>query len=237
MAYAYNSNIWGRIRPKIQQWESVTGRKIPPSILREWIDAELDVEAKQAQQSRYLDIQAGYLDLAKEKASQEESAYKMSGIGQLVQGGAGLYGLGKEVGLWGGAKTVASGAQTLLQGTTGLATGAQSILPTASTIGTSFGAVPAMTEAIPATTGAIAPTPGLGLSSLALPALAAGAIGLGGGLLGKAITGYGKEGHMGGERYTSMGIGAGTGALGGFLVGGPVGAIIGGIVGLFGGGK
>jgi hypothetical protein len=267
MAYNYNSDIWSRIRPKIQQWESVTGRTVPPSMLRSFMEAELNTEAGRADKARALDIQESsrkdWADVANKRTELEAKANTVSGIGQLITGGIGAYGLGKEAGLWGGSKAVGlspsattaynafkampstitgSGATTMGASApaTGLATGAQLQLPGATA--PSLTGVPTLTALPEATaTGAelASTTPAVAGSiggSIAPIGLASGALGVGAGMLGKAITGYGKEGHMGGERYTSAGIGAVGGAAAGFAVGGPIGAIIGGITGLVGGG-
>ena len=69
-------------------------------------------------------------------------------------------------------------------------------------------------------------------------ALGSAAGGYAAGQVGKMITGFGQEGHMGGEQYTSAAIG-GLGGVGvAALIGtGPVGWAIGGIVGLVSGGS
>ena len=245
MSYNYNSDIWSRIRPKIQQWESVTGRTVPPSMLRSFMEAELNTEANRADKIRALDIQESsrkdLADVANRRLDMESKANAVSGIADLATGGLGAYSLGKEAGLW-GAKTPTAGMGATTMGTAGntLMSGAQTQLaPTTAwnTPGLAASVMPEATTGAELATTTSAPAVSSSISgSLAPIGLASTALGVGAGMLGKAITGYGREGHMGGERYTSAGIGAAGGAAAGFAVGGPIGAIIGGVTGLVGGG-
>ncbi len=233
MAFQTSTNAWRRIRPRITQWESVTGRKVPPSLIRQWLEAELSVEAGKAIQSRALDIQQEGLELQREQIESAAGAAKIAGIGELAVGGAalapaigkGLKTIGTQLGITGGA--TAAGAATL-----------PVTIPGGAVVDPLLLNLP--TPAISATTAGAATTTATTTAGTALTlptAIGAGAIGAGAGFLGRLITGAGEEGHRGGERITSAGIGAGGGALGGFLVGGPIGAVIGGIVGLVSGGK
>ena len=63
MARAISTGALSRIRARIQQWESVTGRQITPAIVQGWIQAELTAEAGKAVQNRQLDIQAEQVDI------------------------------------------------------------------------------------------------------------------------------------------------------------------------------
>lgn len=264
MAYQYNSSVWGRIRPKIQQWESVSGRRVSPGVLREWIDAELSQEANKANASRGLDIQQGQLDLNREKAKNEASAAKYSGVGQLATTGMGLYGLGKEAGLWGGASATTPGATTT--GMTGLSASGSvgGIGATAPTIAGGGAQAQLTTPAISTLangttaaegtigTGATASGTGTGIGGLGLGA-GLGAVGLAGaagGMLGSKLSENDlvqKTTPWGGEKTErmagSVGVGMGAGALVGSQIGsigGPwgagIGAVVGGIVGAVGGG-
>ena len=71
MAYGYSTSAWGRVKGRVRQWESTHGRKVPPSILREWFNAELESEAGKAQESRRMDIGESYnkdvLDLKRQE--------------------------------------------------------------------------------------------------------------------------------------------------------------------------
>lgn len=241
MAFQASTSALRRIRPRITQWESVTGRRIPPSLLRQWLEAELSVEAGRAERSRALDIQQQGVDLQEERLGllgeqleAERGAAKVSGVAELATGGLLL---GKEFGLFKGAQSLLAGGTTAA----GAAGAGKAVTAGVGTFPWAGGILPGGTTAAGAgvggTTaaagGTAAPTAGAGLLSLAAPA----AIGAGAGFLGKLLTGAGRPGHMGGERITSAGIGALGGAGAGFLVGGPIGAIIGGIVGLISGGK
>ncbi len=247
MAYQYNSNIWSRIRPKIQQWESVSGRRVSPSVLREWIDAELGNEARTATASRGLDIQQQQVDINKEKMENEAKAAPISGIANLATTGIGMYGLGKEAGLWGGTKAI---------GTTGLSTGATA--PTIAEGAQTQLATPITTTALgttaPATEGVIGP------GTSAVPSTTSIGLGTGLGIVGSAGALGGALGSKlseneliqkttpwGGENTErmagSVGMGMAAGAIAGSQIGsigGPwgagIGAVVGGIVGWAGGG-
>ena len=71
MAYGYATSAWGRVKGRVRQWESTHGRKVPPSVLREWLNAELEAEAGKAQESRRMDIGESYnkdvLDLKRQE--------------------------------------------------------------------------------------------------------------------------------------------------------------------------
>lgn len=165
MAFQASTSALRRIRPRITQWESVTGRRIPPSLLRQWLEAELSVEAGRAERSRALDIQQQGVDLQEERLGllgeqleAERGAAKVSGVAELATGGLllgkefgvfkgaqGLLGLGGAKAGVGAGKAVTAGVGTfpwaggiLPGGTT--AAGAGAVAPTATTTATTAGA-------------------------------------------------------------------------------------------------
>jgi hypothetical protein len=239
MAYQYNSDVWSRIRPKIQQWESVSGRRVTPSVLRDWIDAELNVEAGKANQARGLDIQQGYLDLNKEKLSQEQSAATISGIKDLATGGMGLYSLGKEAGLWGAkAATVAPALGSGLMSTGAQTQLATMVNPAWSAPGLQASVLPA--EAAASSSAVAGAIPAAGLT--ATGALGSAGAGFLGGYLGgklgeseafQSITPWGgqKTEKMAGSILGGAAAGAAAGTVIFPGVGTAVGAVIGGISG------
>lgn len=168
-----------------------------------------------------------------------EAAANVAGAGYTGTGSLGYTGATAGEGLLAGGGSYAigeglgTGAQYVALGEGAISGGAQAaaLTPTATTGGAVAGG-----EAAGA--GAGAGTPAL---SYAAPAVA----GYVAGQIGRGITGYGKPGHMGGERYTSAAIGGVGGAAAGAYIGTAifpgigtaVGAIIGGIVGLVSGGK
>lgn len=234
MAFQASTSALRRIRPRIAQWESVTGRRIPPSLLRQWLEAELSVEAGRAIQSRALDIQQEFgerrLELLEEQIESEAGAAKIAGIGELAIGGAtlapaigkGLKTIGTQLGITGGA--TAAGATTL-----------PAIIPGGAAIDPLLLNMPSAVGG-----GTAAPTAGTGLGagfqSLALPAAA----GFVGGKLGEELgrQQFWQEITPWGGAKTERKIGGVLGgAAAGFMVGGPIGAVIGGIVGFVGGTK
>jgi len=93
------SSIWKKIRPKIQQYKAITGRDIPPDMLRAFIEAELSQQyqiayrAAEAEKSRELERER----LAKMER-QQRKAGEAALVGELVQLPAAYYSykLGKE---------------------------------------------------------------------------------------------------------------------------------------------
>lgn len=235
---------------KTRQIQAITGRALSPSEIRGIAEPALATEATQAIEEERLAIgrrlrekelgleERRFLsskELAERRLKAEGKATTFAGIGQLATGAYALKkpirkGLKAITGLLPGAEAAApsfvaaGGAQaTIAEGGAGI-----------------FG-LSAIPEATPTATAVGAEA---GLVSTVAPYVAPAIAGVGAGYLGKAITGYGREGHMGGERYTSAGIGVAGGAASGAAIGSivpgigtAIGAIIGGIVGLIFGGK
>lgn len=200
MATGYDSGIWSRIRPKIQQWESVTGRRIDPSAIRSLADAEFDTQKKTANASKYLDIEQQRVDLVKKQAEDAAKGNTYKGVSELATTGIGLYGLGKEAGLWGGAKATglvgAAGTNSLSIG--GFSGGIGATSPTIMGSGAAMGAQ----AQLPAGSGLLATAPIADTSSV----VAGGS----GGAIGGSTTGTGLGSAMGG--LGAVGAGAAIGS-------------------------
>lgn len=245
MPRAVSTDVWRRIRPKIQQWESVTGRKASSTQLQAWIEAELSVEAGRATQERALDIQEAAVEsrtafqkeqiaLGKEQRESAERAATLTGVAQIVQTGAyaydkGIFGkaysgakaIGRAVGV-GKAATVAPGA---ISGVSGgvvsegilLGEGAGVLAGTGTAAGTE--AILAGGEVVSGGTAAggvsVAGTAAVGIGSYI------------GAELGEEVADIFDVDEEAGAIVGGIAGGAATG----FAVGGPIGGVIGGIAG------
>lgn len=253
MATEYDSGIWSRIRPKIQQWESITGRKADASIIRGLADAEFSAAADKATASRSLDIEQQRVNLAKKQAEDAAKGNTYKGISELATSGMGLYGLGKEAGLWGGAKvpiktpTMPGGIGTMATGETMMGGGGAQLqlLTPAQSTSASFG-TPGIAASTMPETASVAPSAG-GSVMGGLGAVGAGAAI--GSTLGQVLAKnqyVQKTTPWGGEKTERMAASTGMGMAGGALAGAAygsiaglpgalVGAVVGGIIGAVGG--
>lgn len=80
MAFAYDSSLIQRIRPRIAQWESTTGRRIAPTMLDSLIREQLDMESKRATSERAYDLQDKQLANTLDQQKKADRAAKVSGI-------------------------------------------------------------------------------------------------------------------------------------------------------------
>jgi hypothetical protein len=201
---------WGRIRPRIAQWEATTGRKITSTALRALMEAELNVAAERSNQSQAIGLQREQLALQKKQLGKESAAAVVGGVANLATSGAQLYLLNKYLNL---SKPAIAPVTPAIAGTPAIdtATGVTT---------TGYGGMAGPGAAV---SGA-APTIGATVSSTAIPAVLgaeAGGMVFGGdkGIIGK------------GEKTQAWGRVAGATATGA-IIGGPVGAGVGFVVGV-----
>jgi hypothetical protein len=225
MAIAYDTRLIDRIKPKINQWEATTGRRISPQVLEALLKSELEVESGKALQSKELALREkainADIDYRNKALAMEEEAGKVGALVDIAGAGA-TYSLAKSY-LGGGPAKV--GGQKAITGVTStLSEGGQAAIAAASGIGTETltgTAADFATESfVPAAGGAEAAGAGL-----AVPALA----GTGAKLLSGALGANQEISNVAGGATAGALLGAGT------AVGGPVGAVVGGILGLAGG--
>ena len=252
--YELGSTVSDKIRKKMMQYEAVTGRAVPPDVIRAMMEGEISAMAQGARAERALDVQQGYLDLAEEAQKKQAQAATIGGIGELAVGGSQIY---RNLFPKGFTKQAIQGASGITGGATGIGQTGLSALPSFSTAAKgsvlgefgypnaissgagSFGpsGVPALTsgaslapEAGIMATGVEGAAPALTAGG-ALGALGAGAAGgLAGGWLGQQKS-FQEITPWGGEKTEKKLGGTLGGAAAGFAVGGPVGGVIGAIAG------
>lgn len=252
VAQAIGTRAWQRVRPRIQQWESVTGRRISPATLRSWVEAELEADMASAQGARSLDIQEenvqgqlaigqeqlaisqGRLDWDRERGTAQlamdreaiakaASTARMQGIGQLAVGGAMLAQTG--------IGKAAIGAVGGLLGIGGGAAAPTAYAASATGAVAGLGAGTGTLAAAPVSAGPAA----AGAGTMAFLAPAAG--GVAGGMAGRALeeTSFGEITPWGGETISGAAGGAAAGAAIGSIVPG-IGTLVGGVIGAITGG-